>query len=84
VAVFSVVFEWQGEGSGEVNGLAHAGPRRLADNQDRVHATTWRGRSKGREQPEGATPAGPATVRPRKHSDGTRIHPRALMLHCMA
>jgi hypothetical protein len=41
VAVFSVVFERQGEGSGEVNGLAHVSPRRLADNRDRVHATTW-------------------------------------------
>src|ERR1700712_2595694 len=42
MAVFSVVFERQGEGSGEVNGLAHVGPRPLGDNQDRVHATTWR------------------------------------------
>jgi transposase len=37
-----MVFERQGEGSGEVNGLAHVGPRPLADNQDRVHATTCR------------------------------------------
>jgi hypothetical protein len=39
--VISVVFERQGEGSGEVNGLAHVCFRPLADNQDRVHATTW-------------------------------------------
>jgi ABC-type branched-subunit amino acid transport system ATPase component len=41
MAVLSVVFERQGEGSGEVNGFAHVGPRPLADNQDRVRATTW-------------------------------------------
>jgi hypothetical protein len=41
MAVFSVVFERQGEGSEEVNGLAHVCPHPLADNQDWVHATTW-------------------------------------------
>ena len=42
MAVFSVVFERQGEGSEGMSGLAHVGPRPLADNQDRLHATTWR------------------------------------------
>ncbi len=40
MAVISVVFERQGEGSGDVNGLAHVCARPLADNH-RVHATTW-------------------------------------------
>ena len=38
--MFSVVFERQGEGSREVNGLPHVCPRPLARNQHRVHATT--------------------------------------------
>jgi hypothetical protein len=40
MAVFSMVFERQGEGSSEVNGLAHLLSRPLADNQDKVRATT--------------------------------------------
>jgi hypothetical protein len=45
MAVFGVIFERQGEGPGEVNGLAHMCPRTPADNQDRVYATTCRPRS---------------------------------------
>jgi hypothetical protein len=41
MAMFSMVFERQGEGSGEVNGQAHVGLRQFAHNQDRLHATTW-------------------------------------------
>jgi tetratricopeptide (TPR) repeat protein len=37
-----MVFEWQGEGSREVNGPPDVCPRPFARNQDRVRATTWR------------------------------------------
>jgi hypothetical protein len=36
-----MVFEWQGEGSREVNGPPDVCPRPFARNQDRVRATTW-------------------------------------------
>jgi hypothetical protein len=41
MAVFSTVFEREGEGSGEVEGLAHVCSRPLVNNQNRVCATTW-------------------------------------------
>jgi hypothetical protein len=36
-----MVFERQGEGSREVNGLPDVCPRPFVRNQHRVHATTW-------------------------------------------
>jgi hypothetical protein len=44
--MFSMVFEWQGEGSREVNGLPHVCSRPFARNQHQVHATTWLGEPK--------------------------------------
>jgi transposase len=42
MAVFSMVFERQGEGSRELNGLPNICPRPFARNQHWVHATTCR------------------------------------------
>jgi hypothetical protein len=43
MAMFSMIFERQGEGSREANGLPHVCSRPFARNQHQVHATTWRG-----------------------------------------